>query len=89
MPAFAGDNHGIFPFVAILAPMRASGGPDSSPAEAIGQLLHRVCSGHRMPAAARRDPAPPYTATLSLSPSARTTFNTVANSGLPSGESAL
>ena len=30
-----------------------------------------------------------YTATLSLRPSARTTFNTVANSGFPSGESAL
>ena len=31
----------------------------------------------------------PYTATLSLSPSARITFSTVANSGFPSGDRAL
>jgi transposase len=30
-----------------------------------------------------------YTATLSLSPSARITFSTVANSGFPSGDRAL
>ena len=55
----------------------------------VDRLTVEVREAHILVTVMGSHPTTRYTATLSLSPSARITFSTVANSGFPSGDSAL
>jgi hypothetical protein len=70
---------------------RSDGRRDDAPAQRHGELVADLAPERAVLRDAKgwASDGRHYTATLSLSPSARITFRTVANSGFPSVESAL